>query len=193
MKLTLAGLLILSLIAVAACSEEEAPPLVDSPSPSPTAANPEEGTVVPPPPPLPTPVSIPGTWATFVEPAIPGLTFRYPAEWHQTSIGTFYSFDPSAPNITGFPSGGVKLQFDRTPLGSPVVSPRPPEATDTELGGLPAWEVARTFDPITAGPGRAHLVAAEVNGYVYVVVAHFTEQDADETLFLKILSTVLIV
>ncbi len=181
--------LLVGLILAAACSEAEEAP-IPAASPSPTLANPEAGVVAPLPPPLRQPVTIPANWLTFTDPAIPGLTFRYPAGWRVTEIGTLFSFDPSRPTSPhAFPPSGIKLQVDRVPLDSPALSPRPEEATDLVLSGLPAWEIVRVFDPVTGGAQRSHLVVVDTAEYRYVITAHFAEQYADETLFQQILST----
>jgi hypothetical protein len=181
------------LLGASACGEDE-PSLQDAPptgvTPSPTILNPEFATVLPPPPSPPTPVVVPPDWLSFTYPAVGDFTFRYPSNWFLGVGGQrLSSFDPSsAPNVHYFPPSGVAVEVGRVPLDSPGIAPRPEGAVDTTLDSAPGWEIVFTYEGADV-VRRIHTVQVDHNGHRYYVLGYFGQPDADERVFLEVLST----
>jgi len=134
---------------------------------------------------------VPDDWATFQHEGVGETTFRYPGVWRLEpgTTATLISWDAAAAGTSYPPPGGVRVDFDRIPLEpSNAIQPRPKQATDTTLGGLPGWEIVWIYD----NPGywgRVHFVAAERGGFRYVLRGSFAEKDADEMIFSQILQS----
>jgi hypothetical protein len=193
LKLPVSFLFAVVLALVAACGEEEAGLQEPSPTsalPSPTTLDPDLGTIVPPPPALPTPVVIPPDWQTFLDQEIGDFTFQYPRGWFRgVSPGQLGSFDPSnSPSVDFFPATGIAVEVGRVSLQAPGIAPRPNGATDTTLDRAPGWEVVFTYGGVDVVQ-RIHTVHVDRNGYRYYILGYFGQPDADETIFLQILST----
>jgi len=157
-----------------------------SPSPSSSvSATPTPGLPLPS---LPPP-DVPAAWETFMTNEAPKVRLRYPNGWLRgPGEGRISSFDPSTVKGSQYPPNGVVIDVDRTPLDQPGLPARPPEAVDTVLGGVPAWEVVQT-DLQESEYGKRHVVVVERNGYRYGLFAALVEASADEATFVLILSS----
>lgn len=148
-------------------------------------------TVVPPPTPSASLPPVPEDWATFEDSRVPEVTFRYPSDWYVgPSPRTVRSWDYTTWDKPYPPPDGIRVDFDRQPLDPPEqIGDRPPEATDATLGGLSGWEIVRSYDVDSEGWARVHWVAAERNGYRYLLIGSFAEEAPDETIFLQIVNS----
>ena len=145
------------------------------------------GTVVPPPNISPPP--IPENWRVFEGSKLITYSFRYPDTWYLNGTHRVSSWDPAAWTGPRYPPGGVLVEVQ---IARPeFAEPRPTEATDTTLAGLPAWEVVRSYDSAASGGiTRLHSVTASHAGYVFSLIAYFAQDQPDETTFSQILNSV---
>jgi len=82
-----------------------------------------------------------------------------------------------------FPPGGILIDFERIPIDQ--AGPRPVDATDTTLGGTPAWERTQ-IGAEEASWDKSHRIAAEHTAYQYLIIGYFAEAAADESVFQQI-------
>ncbi len=145
---------------------------------------------LPPPTPLQGSTPIPDIWNTFSNSEAIGFSFRYPDSWYSRSVGRVTSWDPDTRDEKPFvPPGGMMVEVQPAPLE--FAEERPPEATDTSLGGNPAWEVVYGYDGTAATNGltRVHVVAVDISGHRLFVTGFFAQQEPDESIFLQILQS----
>ncbi len=167
----------LSVLALSACLLVFASACAGSDSPRPTA---------------------PADWPTYTDPD-GRFSLRYPSDWYRSESCALYSYDVNA--VTG-PSGkirpnevkveadvfetsdrrfcGASLQLDE----SGALDSVDPQATETTLGGQPAWEIVRDDpDPpstLIRGIGLVH------EGHCVLLTAYFTQKTPDEQPFEEI-------
>jgi hypothetical protein len=152
---------------------------------------------------IPTATPTPSAWLTYTDPG--GLfSIDYPAHWYQEGP-QFFSSDPRrtigppglSPEIVkvevnhydarGSSGCGAALDIDpRTGSSTPTHG-----ATQTTLGGLPAWEYTRfPGDPAIEGNlTRIHGVSIVYSGFCVIVGAYFTQSEPDEATFAKMLAS----
>ena len=144
--------------------------------------------------------SVPVDWATYTDPE--GLfSLRYPADWYEVG-GAFYSYDPvedggklirigeTKVEVVYYPARGSTGCFaiDIDPATGEMVSVEP-AATESTLGGEPAWDIVRTPPEIDEPATRAHSKALIREGLCIGIVAYFTQERPDEALFSQVAST----
>ena len=128
----------------------------------------------------------PADWLTMSDPALRGLTFRYPPDWFFTSEGfKLRAFDPATiKDSHAIPSGGISLDFGWARPDA-VGASKPAGATDTSFAGAPGWELVKVQGPAQ----RTHVAKVSGNDLSYSFLAIFGDGDADETVFLQILES----
>lgn len=192
-------------VALPGDGEEEVPsqvqstetPAAASPRPTPAAASSPSQTAVPgspsPPPAAVTSAPIPVDWATFTFDRVPEVTLRYPPDWYVEGR-RLTSFDPATWTGGFYPPGGILVDLDRIPVDPNMDQLiRPPEAKDTTVGGLPAWEFECTGDVsadcANAPWAKVHYFVVEAS-FKYAFFGYFAEKDADEATFLLMVLSV---
>jgi hypothetical protein len=136
-------------------------------TPSPTASSP---------PVSPTPV-----WSTYVN-EHDDFSFDYPSEWHVQAKPPGSGVRIASFGLDGW-SGGfnpddVMVDLLRTPADG--VEPRRADARDTQLGGLPAWEVLIPGGP-DAGWALQRAIIAPSGEFAYAVAIYYGTAQPDET------------
>ncbi|MEX0684110.1 MAG: hypothetical protein WD904_11155 [Dehalococcoidia bacterium] len=144
--------------------------------------------------------SVPVDWPTYTNPD--GLfSLRHPPDWHELD-NAFYSYDPTEDGSKILPPEEVKVEvnyyqakgstgcfaLDIDPETGEVSSVEP-GATESTLGGEPAWDIVRTPPEIQEPATRAHSRALVREGLCMGIVAYFTQETPDESLFSQIAST----
>ena len=144
--------------------------------------------------PTPRPTA-PADWPTYTDPD-GQFSLRYPSDWY-SSGGEIYSFDPTATGPPGSWPSGVEIEtdvFESAGRGfcggalkldaSGALDSIDAEATDTTLGGQPAWEIVRDDpDPPTTLIRGISLVH---KGHCILLVAYYTQETPHEQTFAQI-------
>ena len=144
--------------------------------------------------------TVPAAWLTFNHPE--GLfSLRYPPDWHEVG-NAFYSYDPTQDGGKNIRIGETKVEVNYYPAKGSTgcfaldldpetgeVSSVEPGATESILGGEPAWDIVRTPPDIQEPATRAHSIALVREGLCMGIVAYFTQETPDEALFSQIAGT----
>lgn len=148
------------------------------------------GTIVPAPGPPASPPPIPSDWPVYTNPSIVAFTFRYPASWFLgPGPGTISSWASTTWDKPWYPADGFRLQWDVVTVD--LAEPRPAEATDIVVDGLPGWEVVRVYDLPSPDPlARVHQVSIELGEHRLYFVGYFAQEIPDEDTFYQIISSV---
>lgn len=194
----------LGLVAVlaVACSNDDAPPNVSSPSVSTTATLKQSPTASPVPTssPLPT-ATVPDNWPTFT--SADGLfTLRYPPSWFAEPrptpapspqaygyvAGYLFSTDPAAVSSGSvFPAGASKVDLSVSLPGSSDCPTQPAGATAATMGGVAGWRVT------TAKPNDFGLTGdsfgAYFGGHCFLVIGYFGPDNHDQGIFEQVVKS----
>jgi len=147
--------------------------------------------------------SVPEDWPTYSDPA--GLfTIRYPATWFQSAgQAQFSSYDLSTLTTTQRPREALVVEVAYSTAagisncGVLSIDPKSgegapdPGATQTSLGGVPAWQIVSTEgDAALEGDlTRAQTISVVYQGYCLVVAGYFTQQAPDVGTFVQVASS----
>jgi hypothetical protein len=142
-------------------------------------------------------IDVPTDWPEFAHPE--GLySLRYPPDWYQVGDAV-YSFDPSEAEGSKFPDGETKVEVGYYPAkGSTACGPLSidpetgtvtsiePGATETTLGGEPAWRIVRSPPEVDAD--RIHGIALIHGTLCMSITAYYLDETPDEETFSQIVS-----
>lgn len=133
--------------------------------------------------------AVPESWEVFDSKGGVSYQFRYPDTWFIGGTNRVMSFDPATWTTPAYPPGGVLVEVQIGPVQS--AAERPPEATDTTIAGMAAWEIVRVLDLPGVNPdiSRYHSVGVDYSGYRIFIVGFFEDKDADESAFRQIVSS----
>ncbi len=124
------------------------------------------------------------SWSTYEHPSA-GFSFQYPADWSLQDYATepkvrIASFNLEGWTMSQYPPGGIVIDLLRLPASQ--VKPRPSDAADATLGGLPGWMRTQPGGGDGDGPWAKSVTYAAISGdYSYSLIAAFEDAGADES------------